>query len=70
MKCLYCDGQMERKLSTYTINRKGFHLYLEEIPAYVCTRCGEKAYDEDEVESIQNMIKKLEEDISKVRATI
>jgi len=51
MKCLSCNGDMERKLSTYTINQKGFHLFLQEIPAYVCSQCGEKGYDEEEVEN-------------------
>jgi len=70
MKCLYCSGEMERELSTYTIDRKRYHLFLEEIPTYVCSRCGEKGYDEEEVEAIQNMIKKLEEEIEKVRVAI
>jgi YgiT-type zinc finger domain-containing protein len=45
----------------YTVDRKGYHLFIEKIPAYVCSQCGEKYFEEKEVEAIQNMIKALEE---------
>jgi len=67
MKCLYCGGEMERSLSTYTVDRKGYHLFIKEIPAYVCTRCGEKYFDEEEVEAIQKLIQKVEVGIKEVR---
>lgn len=61
MRCLLCHGEMEKSTVSYTIDRKGYHLFVKEIPAYVCSRCGEKYFDEKEVEAIQNMIKALEE---------
>ena len=67
MKCIYCGGEMEKEKTTYTIDREGYHLFLEDVPAYVCSQCGEKHFPEEEVEKIQNMIRGLEKDISKVR---
>ena len=67
MKCLYCGGEMERRASTYTVDRKGYHLFIKEIPAYICTRCGEKYFNEEEVEAIQKMIRKVEAGIEEVR---
>jgi len=61
MRCLLCHGEMEKSTVSYTIDRKGYHLFVKEIPAYVCSQCGEKYFDEKEVEAIQNMIKALEE---------
>ncbi len=68
MKCLYCNGKMEKLDSTYTVNRKGYHLFMEKVPAYVCTQCGERHFEEQEVEAIQKMIKHLETDLKKVQA--
>ena len=68
MNCLYCDGEMERSSSNYTVNRKDFHLFVQNIPVYVCTQCGEKYFGEEEVEAIQDMAKTLESKVEKVRA--
>ena len=57
MKCLYCEGEMEKAKVGYSINRKDYHLYLEEVPAYVCTKCKERLFEEDEVKMIQRLIK-------------
>ncbi len=70
MKCLYCGGEMERSMSTYTVDRKGYHLFIKEIPAYICTQCGEKYFDEEEVEAIQKLIQKVEAGIKEAQATI
>jgi YgiT-type zinc finger domain-containing protein len=70
MKCLYCNGEVEMREAAYTVDRKGYHLYLENIPTLVCTKCGERAYDEKEVEAIQGMISNLEININKVKAAV
>jgi YgiT-type zinc finger domain-containing protein len=59
---------MEKSYSNYTINRKDFHLFVQNIPAYVCSQCGEKYFGEEEVEAIQDMAMTLELNVEKVRA--
>jgi len=66
MKCLLCKGQMERTTVSYTVDRKGYHLFIKEIPAYVCSQCGEKYFDDKEAKAIQDMIKALEEKLQDV----
>lgn len=66
MKCLFCKGEMEKASVSYTVDRKGYHLFIEKIPAYVCTQCGERYFEEKEAEAIQNMIKALEEKLKDV----
>ncbi len=68
MKCIYCGGKAEKTTTTYTIDREGYHLFLEDVPAYVCTQCGEKFFPEEEVAAIQNTIHRLEEDLTEVKA--
>lgn len=66
MKCLFCNGEMEKTSVSYTVDRKGYHLFIEKIPGYVCSQCGEKHFEEKEVAAIQNMIKALEEKLKDV----
>jgi YgiT-type zinc finger domain-containing protein len=57
---------MGRTTVSYTVDRKGYHLFIKEIPAYVCSQCGERYFEEKETEAIQNMIKALEEKLQDV----
>jgi len=66
MRCLLCKGEMEKSTVAYTVDRKGYHLFIERIPAYVCSQCGERYFEEKEVDAIQNMIKALEEKLNNV----
>jgi YgiT-type zinc finger domain-containing protein len=60
MKCLYCQGKMERGKAPFHIDRKEYHLILDSVPAWVCTQCGEAYFEEAEVETIQQIIRALD----------
>ena len=66
MKCLLCKGEMERSRVSYTVDRKGYHIYIQSIPAYVCAQCGEKYFEEKEAAAIQDMIKTFENKLKEV----
>lgn len=68
MKCMQCDGEMERSSVPYSVDRKGYHLYLRDIPAFVCSQCGENYFPEDDVDAIQSVITTLEQQIEKLQA--
>lgn len=52
---------MVKKLIPYEVDRKGYHLTLESVPARVCGQCGEPYFDEKEVDEIQNTLKIMDE---------
>jgi YgiT-type zinc finger domain-containing protein len=57
---------MEKAFVSYAVDRKGYHLFIEKIPAYVCSQCNEKYFEEKETMAIQNMIKALEDKLQDV----
>jgi YgiT-type zinc finger domain-containing protein len=59
---------MEKSSVAYTVDRKGYHLFIEKVPAYVCSQCGERYFEEREVEAIHEMIKTLENKLQDVLA--
>ncbi len=63
MTCLHCGGQLERATTTYAATRKGFHLILDDVPAWVCGQCGEPLFDEATVEAIQRMLRAVEDGV-------
>ena len=61
MKCIHCQGAMERKSAPFQVDRKGYHLMFDAIPAWVCSQCGEVYFEETEVEAIQAVLRTLDE---------
>ena len=64
MKCIYCRGAMKKRCAPYHVDRKGYHLLLNAVPAWVCKQCAEAYFEAAEVDSIQNLIRNLDEGTS------
>jgi|GEM_PF-474293 len=69
MKCIHCQGEMERKTEPFQIDRKGYHITLDAVPAWVCTQCGEAYFEEVEVEAMQSFLGILDESIAQFALT-
>jgi YgiT-type zinc finger domain-containing protein len=63
---MYCQGRMARGMAPFHIDRKGYHLLLDSIPAWVCGQCGEVYFEEAEVDSIQAVIRAVDEQAEKL----
>jgi len=70
MRCMYCQGQMERGTAPFHIDRKGYHLLFDRIPAWVCAQCGEVYFEEVEVDSIQAVIRAVDEQVEKLAVPV
>ena len=66
MKCIHCQGKMKEGAAPFHIDRKGYHLVLDAVPAWVCTQCGEAYFGESEVEAIQKVIRTLDRQAEKL----
>ena len=61
MECSHCKSDLEPGRTTYTANRHGYHLRLDDIPAWICQQCGEPVFEERVVEAIQQLLMTLDE---------
>ena len=61
MKCIHCQGEMRRGTTPLHIDRKGCHLMLDSVPAWVCDQCGETYFEEKEADAIQDLIRSVEQ---------
>jgi len=57
MECFYCKGTLVRKRISYAASRKGYHLIIDDVPAWVCEQCGEPLYEEKTVDAIQEVLR-------------
>ena len=68
MNCIHCRGQMKRSYAPFHVDRNGYHLLLDAVPAWVCDQCGEAYFEEREVAAIQNTIQGLDQQTQRLVA--
>ncbi len=61
MNCIHCHGQMRRSNAPFHVDRNGYHLMFDTVPAWVCEQCGEEYFEEREAITIQSAIKGLDQ---------
>jgi len=61
MKCIHCQAEMRRGTTPLHVDRKGCHLLLDAVPAWVCSQCGESYFEEMEVDAIQDLVASVEQ---------
>ena len=59
---------MERGTAPFHIDRNGYHLQLDRIPAWICRQCGEVYFEETEVNSVQSAIRALDAQVERIPA--
>ena len=68
MECIHCKGLMKRGTAPLSIERKGYHIHWDALPAWVCTQCGEPLFEGREVDVIQDAIKALDRENDRLLA--
>jgi YgiT-type zinc finger domain-containing protein len=66
VQCMYCKGRMEPGAVPFTVDRKGYHIHWEAVPAWVCRQCGEAYFEPPEVKGIQKALSAFDREASRV----
>ena len=56
--CVFCGGDIRKNIVTVVKEQKGKVFIIENVPAGVCTQCGEREYDADVVLKLETIITK------------
>ena len=60
MECVHCKGRMTHGTAPFRLDRNGYHVSWDAVPAWVCTQCGEPFFEAREVDLIQNALRDLD----------
>jgi len=60
MECFHCKGKMVRSNAPFSVDRNGYHISWESVPAWVCSQCGEALFEENEVSHIQKALEQVD----------
>ncbi|MCK4270159.1 MAG: type II toxin-antitoxin system MqsA family antitoxin [Methanogenium sp.] len=62
MKCVICkNGETKEGTTTVTFDREGITLVVKDVPAQVCTNCGEDYVDEKVAHDLLIIAEKMAE---------
>ena len=56
MQCAFCQGDLQEKLITYPTKYEDRVVIIENVPAQVCTQCGETVLRPDVAEKLQKIV--------------
>ena len=58
MNCVFCGGKVEPRVVTFIYDEAGDYFFIENVPAEVCTQCGEKTYSPKATDEIIGLAKR------------
>jgi YgiT-type zinc finger domain-containing protein len=53
MRCLRCQGTVERGMAPVHVERNGFKMAWKQVPAWICNRCELAYFEPEEVDTIR-----------------
>jgi len=59
-RCEFCEGEMEQRLILARFRYKGQTIYVENVPAWVCGKCGEEYFDAPVYKNLEEIAKRRE----------
>lgn len=59
MECFVCKGSTEKALVNYLLDLNNTIIIIKNVPANVCTTCGERYFDDDVMENLEKIINEL-----------
>ncbi|MBI2305488.1 MAG: type II toxin-antitoxin system MqsA family antitoxin [Chloroflexi bacterium] len=62
MKCFVCSGETESRVVADLYAEKGLYLAVENVPAEVCTKCGERYYTPEVTQRLLDITKRVKGD--------
>lgn len=60
MNCFMCKGDLEEKKVNYVVDLEDT-IIIKEVPAKVCTGCGEQYFDDETAENIEKIVNELKQ---------
>ena len=60
MQCMHCRGEMKRSHAPFSVDRNGYHVHWDALPAWVCEQCGEPYFESADVARIQRALTALD----------
>ena len=58
MQCPFCGGESAKETVTFSYEEEDRYIFIEHVPADVCSRCGEKIYSPEVTDELLRIARK------------
>lgn len=65
-ECYNCKARMEWSTTPFDVQRKGYRVHLDAVPAWVCTACRAVCFEGREVDAVQAVAKLLDKSAAEI----
>ena len=69
MRCVYCKGTLEDKMSTFSLALEERVVIIKDVPSHVCRQCGETSYEDAVFRQLEVIVEQLRGIITEVAIT-
>ena len=59
MECFVCKGTTEKRTVNYLLDLNNTIIIIKDVPANVCTKCGERYFDDDVMQNLEKIVDSL-----------
>jgi YgiT-type zinc finger domain-containing protein len=59
-ECVHCKGSLERGTAPFSVDRAGYHVAWNALPAWVCSQCGEPYFEPAIVAVIEESLRNID----------
>ena len=59
-RCEFCEGNIEEKQVLARVRYRGQTIYVENVPAWVCSKCGEQYFDAPVYKRLEEIVHQRE----------
>lgn len=63
MTCFFCKGQTEERLTKYIVDLGNCVVIVKNVPARVCTQCGEATFSDAVVAKLEKIVNTVRQNI-------
>ena len=61
MNCFTCKGILQEKKVNYVVDLENTIIIIKDVPAKVCTQCGEQYFDDETAQNIEKIVNQLKQ---------
>ena len=70
MECSFCGGKVEKRIVTFSHEENSKYLLVENVPAEVCTKCGERTYSPEVTDKLLRFAKNKSQPVKIVEVPV
>ena len=66
MTCFICKGDMENRLTTFTVEVDNTVVIVKNVPSLVCTQCGDISYSSDVAHRLEQIVQHMKGTLTEI----